>query len=288
MRLFTTISTVITLLSGVAIAEANRDYAGTRITVSWPVLGHFMNAERIIEDFERDTGIIVEVEAIPYLDLRNRHIAEMSKPRGDFDLVAWVVIWKGEYVESGFLEPLQPFFDNPALADEDYAMGDISRPYIVSGGMVGGPKGYLDGPGATLYGIPFGAETSIIAYRKDIFAQYGLNPPRTYADLEIAIRELAARGIPAMSSRGKGATNLTFAWLLHLSPLGGTVFDNSWEPQINTPKRLRQRSFCVLWHRQVRKTWTLSASANPPLLSWPVMRPFIWTTLRLPPLHAGC
>jgi multiple sugar transport system substrate-binding protein len=240
------LATTASLVSGMAFADANRDFAGTIITVSWPALGHFNNAETIIGEFERETGINVEVEALPYLDLRNRHIEELSKPQGDIDLVSWVVMWKGEYVENGFLEPLQPFFDDPALAEEDYDMGDIFRPYLVSGGFVGGPKGYLDGPGATLYGIPFGAETSIIAYRKDIFEDHGLTPPHTYEDLETAIRRLAALGIPALSSRGKGASNLTFAWLLHLGPFGGTVFDDAWEPQINAPEAIEAAEFLRL------------------------------------------
>jgi multiple sugar transport system substrate-binding protein len=246
MKALVTLATVVPRAAGGAAADPYAQYRGTTLKVSWPALGHFNNAEQVVEEFEQETGINVDVEAIPYLSLRARHIEELSKPTGAFDLVSWVVMWKGEYVENGFLEPLQPFFDNETLADEDYAINDISKPYLVSGGMVGGPKGYLDGPGATLYGIPYGAETSILAYRKDIFEKYELNPPRTYEDLEAAITRLAKLNIPAMSSRGKGASNLTFAWLLHLGPFGGTVFDDAWEPVINSPQAIAATNFLRL------------------------------------------
>jgi multiple sugar transport system substrate-binding protein len=49
-------------------------------------------------------------------------------------------------------------------------------------GLVGGPKGYLAGPGAKLYGLPYGAETSVLAYRRDMFAKLNLKAPETYAD----------------------------------------------------------------------------------------------------------
>ncbi|MGR3511320.1 MAG: ABC transporter substrate-binding protein [Paracoccaceae bacterium] len=245
-NLFTTAALALALSATVASSNPYEKYRGTTLNVSWPALGHFINAESAIEDFERETGINVEVEAIPYLDLRERQIGEMSKVSGDFDLVSWVVMWKGEYVSQGFLEPLAPYFADATLADPDFDMTDISRAYIVSGGMVGGPKGYLDGPGATLYGLPYGAETSILAYRKDIFREHNIPVPTTYKELEFAINELAKLGIPAMTSRGNGASNLTFAWLLHLGPKGGRVFDENWQPIVNSPEAVEAAEFLRL------------------------------------------
>ena len=233
-------------LTGAACADSYEKFRGTTLSVSWPALGHFSNASEAIEEFERRTGINVEVEAIPYLALRERHTEELSKAVGEFDLVSWVIMWKGEYVKNGFLTPLAPFFEDEDLAEPDYEISDIPNPYLVSGGMVGGVKGYLAGPGATLYGVPFGAETSILAYRKDIFKKYQIAPPRTYADLRSAIEQLASLGIPAMTSRGSGASNLTFAWLLHLTPMGGKVFDDNWEPTVNSPEAVEAAEFLRL------------------------------------------
>ena len=55
-----------------------------------------------------------------------------------------------------------PFLNNPRLTKPDYDIDDIVPAYLTNGGKSGGRKGYLDGPGASLYGIPFSPETSIL------------------------------------------------------------------------------------------------------------------------------
>jgi len=69
------------------------------------------------------------------------------------------------------------------LIRPDYDIEDIVPAYLTNGGKSGGRKGYLDGPGASLYGIPFSPETSILAYRKDIFEANDLEVPKTYDEL---------------------------------------------------------------------------------------------------------
>lgn len=231
------------MVTSAAWGNPYEDYRGTTLRISWPALGHFGLAETVLEEFEAETGINVEVEAIPYLQLKARQIEEMSQPTGAFDLVSWVIMWKSEYAANGFLEPLQPMFDDPELADPEFNLGEIAGAYLISGGMVGGDKGYLSGEGATLYGLPYGAETSVLAYRRDIFEEHDITPPETYAQLSDAIERLHALGIPALTSRGRGGNDVTFAWLLHLGPMGGKIFDDNWEPVINTPAAIEAATF---------------------------------------------
>ncbi|MEO1307754.1 MAG: extracellular solute-binding protein, partial [Pseudomonadota bacterium] len=165
---------------------------------------------------------------------------------GKYDLVSWVIMWKSEYAANGLLAPLSQFFADTALVDPDYALEEIAGAYLVSGGVVGGKKGYLDGRGASLYGVPYGAETSMLAYRKDILEENNIRVPETYQDLRNAIERLSALGIPAMTSRGQGGNDVTFAWLLHLGPLGGKIFDDQWKPQINSPAAVEAAEFLRL------------------------------------------
>ena len=167
-----------TVASSVAIANPYEKYEGTTIVVSWPALSHFNKAEALIEQFTEETGIEVEVDALQYLKLRDRQLLEMSKPRGEYDVVSWVVMWKGEYVAKGLLTPLSQFFTNGALVDPHYDIDDIADAYLQNGGVVGGKKGYMPGKSGALYGVPFGAETSILAYRKDIFEEHGFEVRR--------------------------------------------------------------------------------------------------------------
>lgn len=208
-------------------------YEGTTIVVSWPALSHFQKAEELVDEFTEETGIEVEIDALQYLKLRDRQILEMAKPEGDYDVVSWVVMWKGEYVSKGLLTPLSQFFTSGSLVDPQYDIDDIADAYLQNGGVVGGKKGYMPGRSGALYGIPFGAETSILAYRKDIFEEQGLSPPSTYDEMRAAMAKLADAGIPAMTSRGKTGHQVTAGWLLHLAPLGGKVFDDNWNPVFN-------------------------------------------------------
>ena len=160
------LSASLTVAPGMAHAqEANpyAKYAGTTLVVSWPALSHFQAAEPLLEEFTKETGIAVEVDALQYLQLRDRQLLEMSKPQGEYDVVSWVVMWKGEYVAKGLLTPLSQFFTDASLVDPTYDPDDIASAYLQNGGVVGGKKGYMPGPTGALYGIPFGAETSILA-----------------------------------------------------------------------------------------------------------------------------
>ena len=227
-------------LSGAVLANPYDKYKGQTIVVSWPALSHFKKAETLVEEFTKETGIKVEIDALQYMKLRDRQILEMSKKKCEYDVVSWVVMWKGEYVSKGLLQPLSPFFTNPKIADPYYDIDDISNAYLQNGGVVGGKKGYMPGRSGALYGVPFGAETSILAYRKDVFEKLGLAVPKTYDDLVSAMKIIKEKsGMGAMTSRGKTGHQVTAAWLLHLAPLGGKIFDDTWNPVINSPEAVK-------------------------------------------------
>lgn len=226
--------------AGLASANPYEKYKGTTIVVSWPALSHFKKAETLVEEFTKETGIEVEIDALQYLKLRDRQILEMSKKKGEYDVVSWVVMWKGEYVAKGLLAPLSTFFMDPTLANPSYDIDDVADAYLQNGGVVGGKKGYMPGKSGALYGIPFGAETSILAYRKDVFEELGLEVPQNYDELVAAMKTIKEKkGMGAMTSRGKTGHQVTAGWLLHLAPLGGKIFDDEWNPVINSPEAVK-------------------------------------------------
>ncbi len=246
-----TTATVAAILCATAsFANPYEKYEGTTLVVSWPALAHFSAAEALVDEFTEETGIEVEIDALQYLKLRDRQILEMSKPEGEYDVVSWVVMWKGEYVSKGLLTPLSQFFTSGSLVDPQYDIDDVAGAYLQNGGVVGGKKGYMPGVSGALYGIPFGAETSILAYRKDIFEEQGIEVPTTYDELAAAMTKLHDAGIPALTSRGKTGHQVTAGWLLHLAPLGGKIFDDEWNPVVNSPEAVKAAEFM----RHVAKT----------------------------------
>ena len=209
-------------------------YAGKTVTINIPAHPHYDAMTKLLPEFTKETGIKVEIDKLAIGRLKEKQLLEMAKPQGDYDLACYIVMWKTEYVSKNLVLPLEPFFNNAALADPSYDMKDIIPIYLENLGLVGGPKGYLAGPGAKLYGLPYGAETSVLAYRRDVFAKLNLKVPETYDDFSKALRVLKDQsGMGALTSRGQAGHQAVHAWLLHLNPLGGAIFDDNWKPRFN-------------------------------------------------------
>lgn len=225
----------LTLMTGVAAGNPYEPYAGTTLVTNFPAHPHFNAVLKVLPEFTKETGINVEVDQLQYLKMREKQTLELTKDEGDYDLIAYVVFSKADYVYADQLENLARFFMNPKLADPNYDAEDLIDGYVENIGVVGGDKGYLPGPLQSAYGIPFGSETSILGYRKDIFEKHGLKVPETYdelLDLACRIPELEP-GMGGLASRAASGHQASHAFLLHLAPLGGRIFDDNWQPIVN-------------------------------------------------------
>ncbi|MEM7463760.1 MAG: extracellular solute-binding protein, partial [Pseudomonadota bacterium] len=229
----TAVSLLIT--AGAAFSGPYDEYAGTTLVINVPAHPHYNAMMKVLPEFTKETGIEVEVDQLQYLKMRERQTLELTKDDGDYDMIAYVVFSKADYVFADQLENLARFYMNPKLADPAYDAEDLIDGYVQNIGVAGGTKGYLPGKTGSLFGIPYGSETSVLAYRKDIFDKHGLKVPETYDELlEIAckIPELEP-GMGGMASRAASGHQASHAYLLHLAPLGGRVFDEKWQPIIN-------------------------------------------------------
>lgn len=229
--------------AGTAFADGHSEgpyapYAGETLIVNFPSHPHYNAVLEVLPQFTAETGIEVEVDMLPYLDMRERQTLELSLDEGAYDLIAYVVFSKADYVYADQIFNLAPFFMNPRLADPAYDAADLIDGYVQNIGVAGGERGYLPGPTGSLYGLPFGSETSVMYYRTDIFEELGLEPAADYdtlLDQACAIPE-AMPGMGGVASRAASGHQASHAFLLHLAPLGGRVFGDGWEPTINSPE----------------------------------------------------
>ena len=127
-------------------------FKGQTVAFSIPDHPHFDAMLKLLPQFTAETGIKVDVARDNILRMKHVQMAELAKPQSSLDLVTYIVTWKGEYVKKKLIAPLDGFLNNRLLADPDYAFGDLVPRYVQNIGLVGGPKGYLPGPGAKLYG----------------------------------------------------------------------------------------------------------------------------------------
>lgn len=225
----------IALSATAALAGPYEAYEGTTLVVNFPAHPHYDAVRRVLPEFTRETGIQVEVDQLQYLKMREKQTLELTKNKGDYDLMAYVVFSKADYVYADQLENLARYFMNPKLADPSYDAADLVEGYVSNIGVAGGEKGYLPGPTGSLFGLPFGSETSILGYRTDIFEKHGLEVPTNYEellDLACKIPELEP-GMGGLASRAASGHHASHAFLLHLAPLGGRIFDDEWNPILN-------------------------------------------------------
>ena len=228
-------------LATAALADPYAPYRGETVIVNFPAHPHYDAVMRILPEFTKETGIEVEVDQLPYLKMRERQTLELAQDEGEYDLIAYVVFSKADYVFADQLENLARYFMNPKLADPNYDAADLIDGYVENIGVAGGDKGYLPGKTGSLFGIPYGSETSVLGYRKDIFEKHGLDVPETYDEmLELAcmIPELEP-GMGGLSSRAASGHHASHAFLLHLAPLGGRIFDASWNPTMNSAEGVK-------------------------------------------------
>ncbi len=230
---------VATLMASTAIADGHSGpyapYADTTLVVNFPAHPHYDAVMKILPEFTKETGIEVEVDQLPYLKMRERQTLELAQEEGEYDLIAYVVFSKADYVYADQLENLAKYFMNPRLSDPSYDAADLIDGYVYNIGFAGGDRGYLEGATGSLFGIPYGSETSVLGYRKDIFEKHGLEVPETYEEmlaLACQIPELEP-GMGGLSSRAASGHHAAHAFLLHLNPLGGAIFDDEWNPVVN-------------------------------------------------------
>ncbi|MDP2574369.1 extracellular solute-binding protein [Vibrio penaeicida] len=211
------------------------EYKDTTLVVNFPAHPHYNAVMKVLPEFTKETGIKVEVDQLQYLRMREKQTLELTKRKGDYDLIAYVVFSKADYVYADQLENLARYFMNPSLADPNFDAEDLVDGYVSNIGVAGGKKGYLKGPTGSLFGLPFGAETSILGYRKDIFDKHNLKVPQNYKELLSLACEIPKLepGMGGLASRAASGHHASHAFLLHLAPLGGRIFDDQWKPIVN-------------------------------------------------------
>lgn len=170
-------------------------------------------------------------------DLRQRVTTDLSFGSGQFDLVCIGLYDAPIFAKQGHLLPIENL---PA----DYDLNDVF-------------KSLRDGLSfsGTLYALPFYGESSMLMYRKDLFQAKGLTMPAQpkYSDIAKFADELTdkSKEMYGITLRGKPGWGENMAYIDTLvNTFGGTWFDMSWRPTIDTPAWRKAITFYVdLMHK---------------------------------------
>src|ERR1017187_8609716 len=164
--------------------------------------------------------------------LRQRVTTDISTGSGQFDLVFLGLYEAPIFAKRGWLREMK---DLPAA----YDLEDVFK--SLRDGLSYGGK---------LYGLPFYGESSMLMYRRDLFAAKGLVMPEqpTYEDIRrfaAALTDKSA-GIYGITLRGKPGWGENMCFLTPLvNTFGGAWFDMQWNPQVASPEWKKAITFYV-------------------------------------------
>jgi multiple sugar transport system substrate-binding protein len=189
---------------------------------------------RQFEDFVRASGAdaTIEIEAFDLNPLHERLFEQQALARGEFDIAFLSTDWIAEAHQAGALADLTPYMRRAPIPD----FPDAWSPSLLglqkfAGGFWGMP--YHDGP-------------QCLIYRKDLFAEAGLTPPKTWDEFVAIARKLhapeAGRYGTALALYPDGH-NSFYDFCVHVWTRGGEPFGADGEPNLITEPGIEALDF---------------------------------------------
>lgn len=191
--------------------------------------------EPLIPEFEKKTGIKVNLEVFPEDQFRQKVTVELAAGTGSMDVFMSMPVQEGQKFErSGWYEPLDKFVPNKALTNPDFDAKDFLKASF-DGERINGK----------LIGLPIQSETELLFYRKDLFEKYKVKVPTTMDEMLAAARKLTMDtdgdgqvDLYGIVSRGKRAA-ATSQFSTYLHNFGGEWLDKDRKPAVNTPAAIK-------------------------------------------------
>jgi sorbitol/mannitol transport system substrate-binding protein len=180
-------------------------------------------------------GITVKFATYTEGDLRAAIEKDVSTHTNSFNVIMIGPYEAPLFAKNGWLENLSTQF---IAKDPSYAAGDLLPPIAKSLSYQGG-----------LYAVPFYGESSMLYYRKDLFAKAHLTMPAhpTWAQVQGFAARLNQPGkVAGICLRGLAGWGDNMASLdTVVNTFGGQWFNMKWQPQLTSPAFERATNFYV-------------------------------------------
>jgi len=181
------------------------------------------------KEFEELTGIRVGSEQIPEQQQRPKVAMELSTGRPSFDVAGVALHVQKRLIEKGrWMEDLRPWIANPATTNPDFDFADFGGPGLRA----------ATGPDGALHTIPNNQDVWLVFWNKALFAEKGLEFPRTMDEMLETSRKLTdrSRGIYGMVARGLKNANVPLFTSLQLGQGQETISADGRTLQMDTPE----------------------------------------------------
>jgi ABC-type glycerol-3-phosphate transport system substrate-binding protein len=166
--------------------------------------------------------INVQIEALPYDQMRDKIVSSFMAPDPTYDLIIVDNPWMYDFASSDFLEPLDERID---AAGNDYNYEDFAAPV----------RQIAEVDGHT-YGVPFYNYGLGLIYRQDLFEKAGLKPPTTLDELQSAAQQLQQPGNAGIAMQPQRGYKIFEEWGNWLFAAGGQIQNQDGEILLDSPE----------------------------------------------------
>ncbi len=226
------------------LAEPLKVSGGIRVLVHGDPT--FMVMENLKRQFEQVIGTQIHQRAFSIDRLREEAIRNAERKVSRYDIVAVDLPWVGGFAERGVLMPLDEAMDIARLDPADFHTAGWKAAH-----WAGRP-----------YGVPAQTTPELLFYRRDLFAEAGLEPPATTDALLDAARVLhdPQRGRHGIAWNAARGTALGHTVLMTLADFGQPILnlpeiaggfdtdhlaERDYRPTIDTEAGLRAAEFLM-------------------------------------------
>jgi len=217
------------------LEEAAEPYAGETVDVVFLLRPGYEAAEQMLPEFEERTGIDVNVVKHPYENALGEQVRDFVAT-GDFDIALIDLVWLGNFVENGWVEPISKFTDNPELTDPNLDLDDFFPLLLEAFGT------WND----EVYGLPFDNYSGLLFYNRCMLEEAGFDgPPETWMALKDeygpALTGDGRYAFALQSKRNETQSADSFARMLW--PFGGSFLDENFRSNLTSEASLEGLRF---------------------------------------------
>jgi len=228
---------VLSMLCVGAIAE--KPYAGVTLHTLMEELVETTAVRDLLPEFEKQTGIKVDIEAVQYMTMHEKLLPNLIAPEGSgmYDFLQVDSYWVGEFVSAGWLFSLDERIKNePTISNGKY----IKSLWEMTGEL-----------GGIAYMLPDWTYPLTLMYRKDIvngskfqkaykekFGREWRIPQSIpeYAEVAKLAAKVAPSGVAGCAMQAARIDPIVMEWTNYLYSMGGDIYDRTtWKSTINSP-----------------------------------------------------
>lgn len=171
---------------------------------------------------EQYPDVDIQIETLPYGQMRDRIVSSFLAPEPAYDLIIVDNPWMYDFANADNLEPLDERID---AAGEDYNYKDFAEPVRTIAEV-----------NDQIYGVPFYNYGLGQIYRTDLFEEAGIEPPTTLDELQSVADQLNTDNRAGIAMQPQRGYKIFEEWANWLFAAGGAIQDEEGNVVLDSPE----------------------------------------------------